>query len=131
MVWRASARIVFDGDRSGDRRQDRRGAQKHGRTDARHRGKKSGNQEIDKLRPPIAADKRASGQADKRRNRSTRTHAPHYNAQPAAQPCDAHAHARPRITAPCDTRRRRSARRDARCRPTGRHARGRRRNRRR
>ncbi|WP_261542954.1 hypothetical protein [Burkholderia multivorans] len=62
VVWRASARIVIDGDRSGDRRQDRRGAQKHGRTNARHRGKKNGNQEIDKLRPPIAADKRASRQ---------------------------------------------------------------------
>ncbi|PRE03586.1 hypothetical protein C6P91_19335 [Burkholderia multivorans] len=62
MVWRASARIAIDGDRSGDRRQDRRGAQKHRRTDARNRGKKNGNQEIDKLRPPIAAAKRSSRQ---------------------------------------------------------------------
>ncbi|HEF4731478.1 hypothetical protein SB379_21620 [Burkholderia multivorans] len=62
VVWRASARIVIDGDRSGDRRQARRSAQKHRRTDARHRGKKNGNQEIDKLRAPIAADKRTSRQ---------------------------------------------------------------------
>ncbi|MBJ9623744.1 hypothetical protein [Burkholderia multivorans] len=62
VVWRASARIAMATDRSGDRRQDRRGAQKHGRTDARNRGKKNGNREIDKLRPPTAADKRASRQ---------------------------------------------------------------------
>ncbi|WP_254212136.1 hypothetical protein [Burkholderia multivorans] len=41
---------------------DRRGAQKHGRTDARNRGKKNGNQEIDKVRPPTAAAKRTSRQ---------------------------------------------------------------------